>query len=151
MRLTLATMVSDGYDATQPFGVSEAFRDAIERISTPEIASSGALLFRQGDPVRGIFLVIDGQVELSLSDAEREYTRVVGPGSVVGLPATMCSKPYSLSARAVDNLRAAFVPADVVRQFLHQRPDLCFEVVEILAREVRGMRSATSEAAAALR
>jgi hypothetical protein len=33
----------------------------------------------------------------------------------------------------------------VVKEFLRTRPDLCFQVVEILAREVREMRHATEE------
>jgi hypothetical protein len=57
----------------------------------------------------------------------------------------MCAKPYSLTARTLDPLQYVFVASNVVKEFLRTRPDLCFQVVEILAREVREMRHATEE------
>ena len=77
-----------------------------------------------------------------------DYRRTVGAGSVLGLPATMCTKPYSLNAAINEPTRYAFVPSGVVKEFLRTRPELCFEVVEILAREVREMRSATGDVVA---
>jgi CRP-like cAMP-binding protein len=77
-----------------------------------------------------------------------QYRRTVGAGSVLGLPATMCTKPYSLNAEITEPTRYAFVPSGLVKEFLRTRPELCFEVVEILAREVREMRNATGEVAA---
>jgi len=59
----------------------------------------------------------------------------------------MCLKPYSLTAQVVEPLTYVFVRCEVVKEFLRTRPDLCFQVVEILAREVREMRHATSEVA----
>jgi CRP-like cAMP-binding protein len=59
----------------------------------------------------------------------------------------MCQKPYSLTAEIVEPLTYVFVACDTVKEFLRTQPELCFQVVEILAREVREMRHATGEAA----
>lgn len=136
------------FDSTQPFGATHALSEALHSLGQLKNAEAGALLFRAGEQVKGVFLLAKGKVRLTLAENGVQYRRVVGPGSVLGLPATMCMKPYSLTAEIIEPLEYVFVPCDIVKQFLRTRPDLCFQVVEILAREVREMRHATGEAAA---
>ena len=136
------------FDATQPFGATRALALALQDLGEVKTAQAGDLLFRAGDQVRGVFLLLEGSVTLTLAENGIQYQRTVGSGSVLGLPATMCVKPYSLTAAVVAPLNYVFVPCSLVKEFLRVRPDLCFQVVEILAREVREMRHATGEAAA---
>lgn len=133
------------FDSTQPFGASPALRQALQDLGQVSAAAAGSLLFQVGEKPLGVFLVLEGKVTLTLAENGVHYKRTVGPGSVLGLPSTMCLKPYSLTAQIVEPLRCVFVAGDVVKEFLRTRPDLCFEVVEILAREVREMRQATEE------
>jgi CRP-like cAMP-binding protein len=136
-------------DATQTFWATDSLRTALLSLADRVEVGCGEILFRQGQDVRGVFLVLAGKVRLTLRDNGVFYERTVSVGSVLGLPAVMCVKPYSLSAQADEPVSAAFVPATTVKDFLRTHPDLCFEVVEILAREVREMRHATSKVAAA--
>ena len=136
-----------GFDTTQPFGATVALRDALASLGEKRTGNVGSLLFRHSDPVQGVFLLVEGSVTLTLAENGLQYRRVVGPGSVLGLPATMCMKPYSLTAEIVEPLTYVFVPCDAMKEFLRTRPELCFQVVEILAREVREMRHATGEVA----
>ena len=135
-------------DATQTFWASDALRDALMALGERIDMAPGQVLFRQGEDVRGVFILLQGKVRLSLADRGIFYQRWVSTGGVLGLPATMCLKPYSLSAEAEEPLSAVFIAHTTVKEFLRTRPDLCFEVVEILAREVREMRYATSAVAA---
>jgi CRP-like cAMP-binding protein len=136
------------FDSTQPFGTSSALSRALQELGEIKTGNAGQVLFRSGEDVRGVFLLLEGSVTLSLAEQGVQYRRTVGAGSVLGLPATMCTKPYSLNAEITEPTRYAFVPSGVVKEFLRTRPELCFEVVEILAREVREMRNATGEVAA---
>lgn len=135
-------------DATQPFGATVALSEALQTLGVAQTGRAGTHLFRSGDQVRGVFLLLKGSVRLTLDENGISYRRTVGPGSVLGLPATMCLKPYSLTAEVMEPLQYVFVECAIVKEFLRTRPDLCFQVVEILAREVREMRHATGEAAA---
>jgi CRP-like cAMP-binding protein len=137
------------FDATEPFGATPALSDALQQLGETRTATAGSQLFHAGEEVRGVFLLIQGTVTLTLAEHGVKYRRVVGPGSVLGLPATMCMKPYSLTAEIRENVRYSFVACSMVKEFLRTRPDLCFQVVEILAREVREMRQATGEVASA--
>jgi CRP-like cAMP-binding protein len=134
-------------DSTQTFGATSALSEALQALGVSETGHAGTHLFRSGDQARGVFLVEEGSVTLTLDDRGITYRRTVGPGSVLGLPATMCMKPYSLTAEINEPSRYVFVECETVKEFLRTRPDLCFQVVEILAREVREMRHATGEAA----
>jgi CRP-like cAMP-binding protein len=135
-------------DATQPFGATVALSEALQGLGEEKRGATGTYLFRSGDQVRGVFLLLQGSVTLTLDENGVRYRRTVGAGSVLGLPATMCLKPYSLTAQINEPLQYVFVECATAKDFLRTRPDLCFQVVEILAREVREMRHATGEVAA---
>lgn len=105
----------------------------------------GAVLFRRGDPVVGLFLVRRGQVTLGLGGDSRVYPpRVLGVGSVVGLPATMSGAPYSLTAEVTEDSELLFVPRSVVIELLRSNPELGFEVMAVLGDEISKIRSAVS-------
>ena len=141
-------MGTEDFDVTQPFGATRALSEALQQLGESRTADAGGLLFRAGEEVRGVFLLLEGSVTLTLRERGVNYRRVVGPGSVMGLPATMCMKPYSLTAEISEPSRYIFVACLLIKDFLRTRPDLCFQVVEILAREVREMRQATGDVAA---
>ena len=73
---------------------------AFEAIKAVAAYSGNTVLFREGHMARGIFLVCEGKVRLSVSSASgRKMTvRVAGPGEVLGLSAVFSGSPYEVSA-----------------------------------------------------
>src|SRR5919108_2123099 len=112
---------------------------AFEKLAVPTRREKGAVLFRQGEPAEGIFLLRRGKVRLTLPshDGQPLAPRVVGPGSLLGLPGTICSRPYSLTAEVLENAELGFVPSASVLDFLRGNVQLCFQVVLMLGDEVR--------------
>lgn len=105
----------------------------------------GVILFRRGDPVSGLFLIRRGQVTLELGCDGRVYpARILGPGSVVGLPATMSGAPYSLTAEVTEDSELLFVPRSAVIELLRSNPQRGFEVMAILSDEISKIRSAVA-------
>lgn len=101
------------------------------------------MLFRRGDPVAGIYLIRSGKISLSLDGANQSYPpRLLGEGSVVGLPASMAGSPYSLTAEVVQDAEVLFVKRDLLLELLSQHPTLCFEVMDLLSHEISGARDA---------
>lgn len=129
-----------------PFGASEALCNALASAGNPENIAKGTVLFRQGEPVKGVYVVVRGKIRLSLVEREAVSDRMAGPGSVLGLPATMTGNTYSLSAQVLEASELLFVERDVVLGLLRRCPEFCFEVVEILAHEVSHMRRDTAAA-----
>lgn len=125
------------------FTAPAEFREALERLATPLGRARGAVLFRQGQPGEGIYLLQRGKARLFLPshDGQPLAPRLVGPGAVLGLPSTICSRPYSLTAEIVEDAKVGFVPADKVLDFLRSNVQICFQVVLMLGDEVREMRN----------
>lgn len=52
----------------------------------------------------------------------------------------MSGKPYSLTAEVVDEARVVFVTRHMFLNSLEHNPELCFEVLGLLSREVQQLR-----------
>lgn len=128
-------------------GVSPAMQEKFLPLSTPLSKPAGTILFRHGDPVIGAYLIRSGSVRLTLDCENSSFPpRLLGPGSVLGLPATVAGSPYSLTAQVVDDAELAFIPRPALLECLQQDPQLCFEVMEILSGEISGTRSVLKQA-----
>lgn len=122
--------------------VSPAMQEQLLLLSIPLFKAKGSVLFRHGDGVLGLFLIRSGKVELALDGGNSAFPpRVLGPGSVVGLPATVAGSSYSLSAQVIEDAELAFVPRVALLDCLQRNPQLCFEIMDILSCEISGTRS----------
>jgi len=115
----------------------------LERLATIVLKPKGTTLFRRGDDVSGVFLIRSGRVSLGLDCETPIYpARILGPGAIAGLPATVSGNPYSLTAKVIEDSELAFIPRDAVLECLHSNPALCFQVMEMLSGEISDIRSA---------
>ena len=103
----------------------------------------GTYLFRRGEPVNGIFLIVEGAVRLGVDGNPPSFPwREVGVGSVVGLPATLSDTSYSLTAEVLEDSCLIFLPRQSLLDLLRQKPELCFQVMSILTEELTQTRTA---------
>lgn len=123
--------------------VSPAMREQLLSLATAISKAKGTILFRHGDAARGLFLIRSGKVSLALDGVNAAFpSRILGAGSVVGLPATVAGSPYSLTAQVIEDAELAFVPRAAIVDCLRQNPHLCFEVMDMLSGEISGTRFA---------
>jgi CRP-like cAMP-binding protein len=124
----------------------------LERLATIIFKPAGSLLFRRGDDASGVFVIHSGRVRLVLDYNTALYpAKILGPGAVIGLPATLSGKPYSLTATVIDDAEIAFVPHTAVVKSLKNNPPLCFQVMDILSCEIADIRSAFKRGGSAVR
>ena len=90
-----------------------------------------------------MFLIRKGKVRLDL-DGTSIASRTLGPGSLLGLPATLNQKPYSLTATAIEDCRLDFIDRDAVLQLLRENTFVCFQALQVLGTEITDMRRAMS-------
>lgn len=115
----------------------------LERLGSIVFKAKGTILFARGDEVSGVFLIRSGQISLGLDYETPVYpARILGPGSIIGLPATVSGNPYSLTARAVEDSELTFVPRDSLLECLKNDPLFGFRVIDILGHEISNIRSA---------
>jgi CRP/FNR family cyclic AMP-dependent transcriptional regulator len=99
-----------------------------------------AVLFAEGRPVRGIFILCDGRAKLSIrsENGKRLTLRIAGPGEVLGLGATLSNTPYEVTAELLDNAKVVFVRRKDLIKFLRENSQACLEVVRMLSQDLHG-------------
>ena len=119
-----------------PSGSLQAFDEIKVQNSYPR----NTILFAEGKPVRGIYLLCDGRARLSIcAEKGRRLTlRVAGPGEVLGLGAALSNTPYEITAELLDASQVVFVRRKDLTKFLRAHPDVCMQVVRMLSQDLHG-------------
>ena len=121
----------------------------LEQLASPISKPASAVLFRRGEEAKGIFVIHEGKIRLTLDEKARFYPpRIVGRGSIVGLPATLSGSPYSLTAEVVEDAELGFITRKDLIKFLRTRPAVCFELMQSLSEEISDMRATFKNASA---
>ena len=97
---------------------------------------AGHVIFREGDPADGIYLIESGTVAISanVSGGEARALSTLGPGSYFGEMAVMDGRPRSASATVATDCTLSFIPSDAMWRVLEQSP----KVLISLMREFTG-------------
>jgi CRP-like cAMP-binding protein len=98
--------------------------------------AAGDVLFRQGEPGDVMFVVREGEVEISVGG---EVVETIGPGGLMGEMALIDAGPRSATATA--RTGGSLVRVDMKRfEFLvQQHPFFAIEVMRIMAHRLRQM------------
>ena len=109
-------------------------------IKTAGSFSRNTILFSEGKPARGIFLLCDGRAKLSIcaQNGRRLTLRIAGPGEVLGLGAVLSNTPYEITAELLDASQVVFVRRKELMKFLREHPDVCLQVVRMLSQDLHG-------------
>lgn len=125
-----------GIDALQ-----ESLWQGLQGMGTLRKAAAGTVLFREGEPVRGIFLLARGTVRLSLGKNGKSIVyRIARPQYILGLPATLLHRPYSLTAEVTEDAEFYFVDSRDAMNYLRDHADVCMHVLEFLSQEMVWIR-----------
>ena len=108
---------------------------AFETIKYTTAYPKGAVLFVEGQAPRGIFVLCKGRVKLSIcaTDGKTLIMKIVEPGEVLGLSATVSGKPYELTAETIDPCQVNFVKREDFLRFLREHAEACFKVAQQLS------------------
>jgi len=113
---------------------------AFDEIKSVGLYRRNTVLFAEGRPVRGVYILCDGRAKLSIcSDSGRRLTlRVAGPGEVLGLGAALSNTPYEITAELVDNSQVVFIRKKELMKFLRENTTVCMQVVCMLSQDLHG-------------
>jgi CRP/FNR family transcriptional regulator len=93
---------------------------ALNAIRRPSVFPKGALLFVEGQPCAGLFVICAGQAKLTASSSQGRsvIVRVAGAGEILGLSAVMSETPYEVSAETLQPTEVNFLPQEEFLRFL---------------------------------
>lgn len=124
--------------------VSPELKSALEVAGRKERFSPSQRLFQEDGGNVGVFLVTKGKVCMTVKDLSK-LDRTFAASSLLGLPSTFTSHPYSLTATAVTEVDAVHVSQEDFLQIMREQSGLCREAMEMLGREVSFIQAALSQ------
>jgi CRP/FNR family transcriptional regulator len=111
----------DGFFCALPEGALLAF----DAIAFSNVYPSGAVLYAEGQPPRGVFILCRGAVKLSISsgDGKTLITRIAQPGECLGLSSVLTGHPYKASAETIEPSQVNFIEHDAFLRFVHEHTE----------------------------
>ena len=115
----------------------------LERHGSLFAPEKDSILFREGEEANAVYYLKVGEGRLAMLAGETKIVsmRIVA-GSVLGLPAVMGGKPYSLTASVAGQAEIYRIDRDNFKAILERDAGSCMDALRILAAEVRFARIA---------
>jgi CRP/FNR family transcriptional regulator len=108
---------------------------ALESIKLTNVYPKGAVLFFEGQSPRGVHMLCQGRVKLSICSAEGKMLilRIAKPGEMLGLSATVSDLLYKATAETLETCQVNFIKKDDFLRFLREHGEACFRVAQHLS------------------
>lgn len=126
-------LCSDGFFCRLPKPVMQAFQNIKFTLAYPP----GSILFTEGQPCRGIYILCRGRVKLSATSSQGQTIifKVAKPGEVLGLNAVMSGTPHEATSETGQACQLNFVKRDDFLRFLTQHIEANMQAAIHLSRE----------------
>jgi CRP-like cAMP-binding protein len=97
-----------------------------------------SVLFQQGQAAGGIYVIQKGQVRLWIPEAAGQIfvATPVGAGAMLALSEAICEGTHKLSAMALVQTEAGFVPRETLMRYLQEHHEICLQVVRTLSEDL---------------
>jgi CRP/FNR family transcriptional regulator, cyclic AMP receptor protein len=95
----------------------------------------GAILFLEKEESRGVFVLCEGEVKLSINSREGKtlILKIARPGEIFGLMAILTNTPYEVTAETLRPSQVAFVRRNDFLRFISNHPEVCQKVTQQLS------------------
>lgn len=106
----------------------------LEPLLAPSAYPAGMVLFNETQPASGIYVVLEGEIKLSINsrDGRRLAFHIAKAGEVLGLSSTLSGGAYEMTADVLYPAKIAHISRQVFLQFLARHLD----VYPLVLREV---------------
>jgi signal transduction histidine kinase len=119
--------------------LTPATLDALKALAETRVFSEGAVVFEEGAPGDGLYVVDQGEIEITVSldgGPHRPVSRL-GPGEPFGEMAFIENKPRSATARATASSRLSFLPSAALHTIIEQHPALASSFLKQISHRLR--------------
>jgi signal transduction histidine kinase len=112
---------------------------ALQETGQERLLPAGTVVFREGDPGDGMYVVKRGCVQISalVSEQERRVLSRLGPGDFFGEMAVLDNEPRSATATAEEETVVFFIPREELLAVLEQSPQLLLALAREFSRRTR--------------
>jgi CRP/FNR family transcriptional regulator, cyclic AMP receptor protein len=105
----------------------------------------GKLLFAEGEPARGVYILRTGRAAVSISSSEGRVIilRMVHAGDVLGLNAVLRSSAYDATVKALEPCRTDFIPRAELMELMGTSHAGSQAILKILSHELNELTART--------
>ena len=99
------------------------------------------IIFMEGDPYAGLYLVLSGRVKAFKTNPEgkEQIIHLVGPRDAFAEVPMFTGGPYPVTAQALEDTRLLFIPRQAFLDLLHDNPELSLRMLGAFAKRLRQM------------
>jgi CRP/FNR family transcriptional regulator len=110
---------------------------ALQKLSFRSSYPCGITLFSESDAPKGVYVVLEGQVKLSMNsnDGKRLSLRIAKAGDLLGFVSTLSGRPCEMTAETLYPAKVAFIPRREFIEFLALHPEVSMAVAEEMSRD----------------
>lgn len=104
-------------------------------IVRPRHFKPASLLFSEGDPPDGLYILLKGEVEIlkKSPEGEEETLATLTPGAILGEMGVIENRPRVATARAKDKVETFWISRSLFEEFLTQCRPSAIKILRIIA------------------
>ena len=124
-------------------GLEAEVLEALAQRAAARTLASGEMLFSEGDPCDGVFLLVEGSLKIfKTSSSGRQVTLAVetAPATVAEVP-LFDGGPYPASVQAIDPAVTLFIHKRDFRAICLQHPQVALQALAVFGRRLRTLVS----------
>jgi CRP-like cAMP-binding protein len=114
-------------------GLSDERLHRVAEAATPFEVEHGYVLAERGQPGSGMFVILDGNVEVDIPNHE---PLLMGPGEFFGELSLLTDAPRVARVHAVTPVRGLAIGRRVFTELLHDEPGIAVAMLPVLARRL---------------
>lgn len=120
-------------------GVLAEELQALEQTAELRAFKAGSAIFKEGDAGDGIYVIVEGIVQISalVNDKERRALSRLGPTDFFGEMAVLDNEPRSATALAETEVKVYFIPRTELLEMLGRSPQLAVSLVREFSLRMR--------------
>lgn len=134
---TLSSCRSQANRAGEFFNkLSPAALQDLQSMQFPSSYAANVVLFSEKDPAQGIYIVLEGEVKVSInsSDGRRLSLSIARKGEILGMASALSGSPYDVTAETLYPAKVAHIGRRDFLNFLVRHPEAYQTVIEELSR-----------------
>jgi CRP-like cAMP-binding protein len=120
-------------------GLEDPQAQELLKISTMRSFSRGEIIFSEGDPGNGFYVVASGKIKIYMSSPEgkEKILHIFGPGQPVGEVPVFSGSRFPANAQALEASDLLFFPRDAFARLIETHPSLSMKMLGVLSRRLR--------------
>jgi len=100
--------------------------------------SKNEQLYRQNEPIKGIYYLISGKIKIVQKDKEEKYNILhsVKAPDIIGLSSILCDELHTNSAYSVEESSILFIPKKNFLELLNQNKQVAIDLMKNLCTKI---------------